>query len=140
MDPPTLIDTISGYFHRRSEVVAVYLYGSYAGNRPRRTSDVDIGVLLSPDGQDIEREKRLQYMLELSRILRKDMHVVVMNSAGEELVKQIFSKGKCILVNDRESFSRYRTYAYIRIAEFAYYRDLLQKAFIRKLTGDRFNG
>jgi len=34
-------------------------------------------------------------MVELSRILRKDIHPVILNSAGEELLRQIFLKGKC---------------------------------------------
>ena len=58
-------------------------------------SDIDIGILLDRNDRDFAKEKRSNYIVELSRILRKDIHLVILNSAGEELLRQIFLKGKC---------------------------------------------
>jgi predicted nucleotidyltransferase len=41
-----LINKLKGYFKDKSEVIAVYLFGSQATDKTRRASDVDIGVLL----------------------------------------------------------------------------------------------
>jgi hypothetical protein len=73
--------------------------------------------------------------VELSRLLRKDLHLVVMNAASQELLRQIFSKGVCIQVNDRGELARFRMVQFSRIADFAYYRKQMQRGLIRKVMG-----
>lgn len=133
-----LNEKIASYFEDCPEVAAVYLFGSYARNRPRFTSDVDIAVILVKcDKANLER---LQYMLDLARMLRKDIHPVIMNTANEELLTQIFSKGRCIQVNDAKALSRFRSSAFAKIAEFGYYRESLQTGLIRKLREEAQGG
>lgn len=139
-DLQVMEDKLGEYFAGKAEVVAAYLFGSYARKKNRLMSDVDIAVILTNTGKDLANQKRLQYMVELSRILRKDIHPVIMNTASEELLRKIFSKGKCIQVNDSRALSRYRTYAIAQIAEFGHYRETLQKGFIQKLKEEGQNG
>jgi hypothetical protein len=72
-------------------------------------------------------------MVELGRLMRKDIDPVILNSASQELLRQIFSKGKCILVNDSKELARYKMVMFARIAEFAYYRNQMQLGLIRKI-------
>ena len=128
-----LIYKLKAYFGDRSEVVAVYLFGSQATNKTVRSSDVDIGILLDTYDRAIETEKRNQYLVELANILRKEVHPVILNSAGEELMRQIFLKGKCILVRSPEKLSLFKMTMYARIADFSYYRDQMQSGLIRNI-------
>ena len=128
-----LINKLKAYFGDRSEVVAVYLFGSQATNKTVRSSDVDIGILLDTYDRAIETEKRNQYLVELANILRKEVHPVILNSAGEELMRQIFLKGKCILVRNPEKLSLFKMTMYARIADFSYYRDQMQSGLIRNI-------
>ena len=127
-----LSKTISDYFKNKDEVIAVYLFGSYASENNRPFSDIDIGILLNLVDQKFANQQKIRYMTELSRILRKDIHPVILNSASEVLMKQIYSKGKCILINDSKELSKYKMTMYARIADFAYYLDKMQKGFIRR--------
>ena len=77
--------------------------------------------------------RREQYMVELSRLLRKDVHPVILNSAGEGLMKQIFSRGKCIALNNPEKYSLFRTTMFSRIVEFSYLKRQMQAGLTRKL-------
>ena len=128
-----LIYKLKAYFGDRSEVVAVYLFGSQATNKTGPSSDVDIGILLDTYDRAIETEKRNQYLVELANILRKEVHPVILNSAGEELMRQIFLKGKCILVRNPEKLSLFKMTMYARIADFSYYRDQMQSGLIRNI-------
>jgi len=56
-----------------------------------------------------------------------------MNTAGEELLRQIFSTGICILVNDQKVLSRFKTAAFSRIAAFSMYQTQIHKGFISSL-------
>lgn len=128
-----LIEKIKAYFEDKDEIVAVYLFGSYAQQKQRDRSDVDIGILFENAEPKSFKEKRNLYMVELSRILRKDIHPVILNLAGEELLRQIFLKGKKIIVNDKKKFSQYCMIMMSKIVEFNYYKNQMQTGFLKKL-------
>lgn len=125
---------IADYFSHRKEVVAVYLFGSYARAQELPMSDVDVGILLDDAALPEALEKRDRYMVDLSRLLRKDIHPVILNSAGEGLMKQIFSRGKCIAENNHEKHILFRTAMFSRIVDFSYYKNQMQTGLSRKLT------
>ena len=128
-----LVNKLKAYFEDQSEVIAVYLFGSQATGEKDRSSDVDLGVLIDTHDRMIEVEKRTLYMVDLATILRKEIHPVILNSAGEELMRQIFLKGKCILVRDPQKLSLFKMTMFARIADFSYYRDQMQSGLIRNI-------
>ena len=130
------IEKIAEYFADNKDVVAVYLFGSHAEGKERPMSDIDIGILLDSGLGSHLREERNRYMSDLSRLLRKDIHPVIINCAGEELMKQIFSRGKCIRVNDSGKHSHFRTVMFSRIAEFGYYKRQMQAGLAMKIMED----
>ena len=88
-----LTTCLTDYFKEKPEIIAVYLFGSRAMQRKDPSSDVDIGILMDTNDRSMEMEKRNQYMLDLANILRKEIHPVLLNTAGEELMRHIFAKG-----------------------------------------------
>ena len=114
-------------------MIAVYLFGPYSRGKMHHLSDIDIGVLLDQNNKEFQKAKRKKYMNDLPRILRKDIHLVFLNSGSEELMKQIYSKGKCILSNDAAKLARYNMVMMARIADYGYYRNKMQSGFIRKV-------
>lgn len=128
-----LEENIRVYFRDKKEVIAIYLFGSHAKGKARPLSDIDVGILLDKNDRNFLKQRRKDYTIELGRALRKDIHPMILNLAGEELLKQIFSKGKCILINDAGKLALYRMVMFARIADFAYYRSQMQSGFIRKV-------
>ena len=124
---------IKSYFENKAEVIAVYLFGSYAIGQEQAFSDVDLGILFDEMDKDLSFKRRTDYLIELGRLLRKDIHPVILNSASEELLRQIFSKGKCILVNEVKKLAAHKMVMLVRIAEFAYYRNQIQSGLIKKV-------
>jgi predicted nucleotidyltransferase len=135
-----LEDTLKKYFAAQKDVVAVYLYGSHAGGKERLDSDVDLAILLVPYHPKTEHAKRSLYMTELARLTRKIIHPVILNSAGEALLKQILEKGKCMQVNDPKALSRFRMTAIARIADYGYYQQLFQRGVVRQIMGEETHG
>jgi predicted nucleotidyltransferase len=124
---------LKNFFKEKPEIIAVYLFGSQATDKAGRSSDVDIGVLLDTGERVPQIEKRNQYMVELANILRKEIHIVILNLAGEELMRQIFAKGTCILVKDQKKLSLFKMTMFSRIADFGYYRRRMQSGLIRNI-------
>jgi predicted nucleotidyltransferase len=129
-----LITHLKNYFQEKPEIIAVYLFGSQAAAKSGRSSDVDVGILLDTVDKTLEIEKKSQYMLELANILRKEIHPVILNSAGEELMRQIFAKGKCLLVKDQKKLALFKMTMFARIADYDYYRSQLQAGLIRNIV------
>ena len=54
-----LEETIKTYFKRHSEVIAVYLFGSYSRGKMHHLSDIDIGVLLDQNNKEFQKANNL---------------------------------------------------------------------------------
>ena len=128
-----LTTRLKQYFKDKPEVIAVYLFGSQATGKKKRSSDVDVGILLNTKDRATEIEKRNQYMVDLADILRKEIHPIILNSAGEELIRQIFTKGDCILIKNQKKLSLFKMTMFARIADFGYYRNQMQSGLIRSI-------
>lgn len=131
-----IVEKVTPFFEDQPEVIAVYLFGSHARGREQRDSDLDLAVLLEHGEVPHLNELKRQYTIALARMLREDLHLVIMNTAGEQLVAQIFKYGQCILNQKPESLSRFKMVSYAMIAEFAHHRDQMKKGFIRRLFGE----
>ena len=128
-----LIEKLTAYFKTKSEIIAVYIFGSYAKGQEHHSSDIDIGLLYDIRDSAVIKKKVDTVMTDLSRILRKDIHPVILNLAGEELLRQVFLKGKCILVKNPGKLTRFKMTTFSRIADFAYYKNQMQSGLIRNI-------
>jgi len=128
-----IIHHIGDCFRSKPEIAAVYLFGSFARGGERPFSDLDLGLVFERCTRSVAAAMMERYCMELSKLTRKDPHLVAMNCASELLLKQIFAKGRCILVNNSKTLSIFRMKAYAQIADFGYHRATLEKGFIQKL-------
>jgi predicted nucleotidyltransferase len=128
-----LTTTIAGYYAQRKEVAAVYLFGSFAYGNPGPSSDLDLGLLFEPGDRQSILQQLDQHLVELSRLLRRDLHLVPLNLAGEVLLKQVFAKGRCIIINNPKQHALFEMIAYAKIADFGYHRQRFQTGFARKI-------
>jgi len=126
-------ENIKSFFENKKDIVAVYLFGSHAEGRERLSSDVDLAILFDNRGREAVNQLLDKYLVDLSRCLRKDIHLTAMDFAGEELLKQIFKKGKCLVVNDSKKLAYFKMMALSKISSFHYYRSQMQSGIIRKV-------
>ena len=133
-------DTISHYFKIRQEVIAVYLFGSHAVGKERPFSDVDIGIIITHRDMSRSFDLQSQYTVELGRQLRKDLHIVILNTAGELLLKQVYQKGRLICVNDEPQLMQFKMIHFSMIAEFGYYLNMTQAGFRRRVLEEHSIG
>ena len=132
--PKSMIESrIKDYFNDRAHIAAVYLFGSHAVGKERSDSDVDIAILFKTRDPDVIRNLIDTYLIELSRLLKKDIHPVVLNHAGELLLRQVLKKGKCIVVNDQRLLASFRMSAFAKIFDFSYYHALMQSGLIKSV-------
>ena len=130
-------ENIKSFFENEKDIVAVYLFGSYAGGKERTSSDVDLAILFDNRDRETVNQRLDKYLVALSRNLRKDVHLTTMDFAGEEILKQIFKKGKCVVVNDPKKMAYFKMMALSKIVSFHYYHSQMQSGVVRKVMEGR---
>lgn len=137
MSTEELKNSIAAYCATRPEIVACYLFGSRATGKEQPGSDADIAFLLeraiaASDYYDL----KMAYYSDLERLLRLDIHPLVLNDAGEIVLGQVFGKGVVVYDNDPEALRSFRRHKLPLIAEFSYYIDMRLNRLRSRYGGD----
>jgi len=105
-----LREILKDYFKARKDIAFAFLFGSTAKGRIRKGGDVDVAVYFSPE-KDVEWEainKRYagesRIALDLERLLKKEVDLVVLNRAKAMLADEIIRSGDPIIIKDRGVF------------------------------------
>lgn len=129
-------DTIRDYFVTKKNVLCVYLFGSVATRKESKFSDVDIAVLFGTDvSQEEYSQKSLSIMDELSRILDRDIDVVVLNKASSFLKFQIIKYGLRIYEHPERTEHGFEARTIVEYLDFLPLRRRLETALINNIKG-----
>ncbi len=92
------------FFQRKKFVELAYLFGSAAKGKHNKLSDIDIGVYLSENlSQKEKNQKRLELIAGLTTLLKSDkVDLVVMNGASAAVNFEIIKANAPIFVRNRE--------------------------------------
>jgi len=116
---------IAAYCATCPEIMACYLFGSRAAGKERAGSDVDVAFLLGATIPPADYfNLKMTYYLGLERVLRLDIHPLIMNDAGEVVLGQVFGKGDVVYLKGAEELRGFRRRKLPQIAEFSYYIDM----------------
>lgn len=129
-------EAVKHYFLSKKDVAAVYLFGSFAKGKERPMSDVDIGILLEPDRLNSKNDVMDTTLVQLGRILRKDIHPVILNDSNTVILKQIFKNGRPILIRNRKFHRAFKALAISRIADFNYYLQQMHNRITHRILED----
>jgi len=91
-----IIFALRHYFALRENVLFAYLFGSYAREKEKKGSDIDIAVYLSSASEDEFLKYKLDFKAELEEVFKKPVDVVIMNTAPPLLNHEIFKEGVLI--------------------------------------------
>ena len=105
-----MLESLKTYFEGRDDIAFAFLFGSAARGRVRREGDVDIAVYFKPEkeveweafNKTYEGENRIA--LDLERLLKKEVDLVVLNRARAVIADEIIRKGKPLILRDRGIF------------------------------------
>jgi predicted nucleotidyltransferase len=135
-----LENKIAEYFKCKKDISAVYLFGSIADRKEKRFSDIDIGILFNYRALKTAHATQSACIMELGRILRKDIHPVILNTAGEIFLEQILKKGKCLVVNNEKENISFKMISLSKIMDFSYLYRQIQSRFTKSLMKERSDG
>ena len=110
---PDQLQMVAALLAADSDMVAAYLFGSFAKGTESAASDLDVAVLLGAGVDRTEHSDRaIQLSLVLSKRLGREVDLVILNAAPPFLKFQIFRYGTPILEIGRAS-CRERVYVLV---------------------------
>ena len=122
---------IIDYFSNREDILSVYLFGSIVSGKADKKSDVDIAVFLRKDVRKEDYAEKIILMTdELSRILDKEIDIVVLNNANTFLKFQIIKNGVRLLECERIDNRRFEASAIIEYLDFLPIRRKMEESLI----------
>ena len=93
-----MINRIKSYLLSNQNIIFGYLFGSYSKNEQTALSDIDIALYLN----DTSFDSKLQINYELSKLLKKDVDLVVLNDVKNiYLLEEILKNGVVIKENEK---------------------------------------
>ncbi|MCG2813747.1 MAG: nucleotidyltransferase domain-containing protein, partial [Thermodesulfovibrionales bacterium] len=110
------VERLKDYLYSRNDVIAAYIFGSYASKRPGPLSDIDIAVLLK---SSINSKNcgfiKLNIITDLIEVLSSDkVDIVILNVASPLLSHEIIKKGILLFSKDEEKCREYTAKATMR--------------------------
>lgn len=102
-----MLKVLKDYFEARKDIAFAFLFGSVARGKIREEGDIDIAVYFWPEkeveweaiGKTYKGERRIA--LDLERLLKKEVDLIVLNRARAILADEIVRKGEPIVIKDR---------------------------------------
>lgn len=129
-----IAEKLMDYFSHCAEVRRAYLFGSAAKNKLRPDSDVDVAVVLSEEvSTDRFFNYRLKAMTDISRLLHREIDVIVLNEAPNLLAYQILKYGVRIYEQNGERDRRLEVKVLMEYFDFLPYRRRCEDAMIQHL-------
>ncbi len=122
-----LIEKISDVCRQEEAIVAVYLFGSFASEKMRPGSDIDIGLLLEPGKEDAFL--LLELAASLERACDCPVDLVLLNHAGEVLKYRVRRNGYLIFERDPGMRKQFEVLGRKLFEDFLY----LHKRYIRSV-------
>lgn len=110
-------EIISTIKTRIPDVMAIYIFGSYADDTSNAESDIDVAFLAKESFGNIERWKLQEHMAQR---LKKDVDLIDMRQASTIMKKQVIENGERIFViqeNEVEWFESLSIWLYIDLME-----------------------
>ncbi len=114
------LSAISRYAATVEDIVAVYVFGSYAREQAGPLSDIDVAVLLRPTvAAERYLDARLQCMHDMANILqRNDVDIVILNEAPLALGYRVLRDGKLLFCGDRATLTAFKATTITRYLDF----------------------
>lgn len=111
-------------------ILFAYIFGSYAQNRIREDSDIDIAIYLK---NKIEIDEYLSMKMDLSEVTKREIDLVVLNDATPLLKYEIYKNNILLFTRDKTIESKYKVKTLFEYNDMKRYLDLSYDKTIERL-------
>lgn len=111
-------------------IIFAYIFGSYAKNKLRKDSDLDLAVYLQ---NDIDTYDYLDMKRRLTEKLKREVDLIILNTAPPLLRYEIYKNNILLYTHSKTRESRYKVETLFQYSDMKKYLDLSYDKTIERL-------
>lgn len=115
------------------EIIFAYIFGSYANDKYRETSDVDIAIYLK---KDLNPNEYLNIKADLRESLKKEVDLLILNNARPLLKYEIYKNHILLFSRDKSMEGRYKVKTLYEYNDIKRYLNLSYEKTIERLKDE----
>lgn len=140
-----LVAVIKTTIMRHPHVVFAYLFGSVVKGTAHGNSDVDVAVYYSPEANDATGnsdtvDRQIELGLELERVLKRPVDVVVLNRVSIDLRQNVLAHGRLLMCIDHRALTEFKLSHLHRYQDFMMLEPIFRRYRLRRIKEGRFGG
>ena len=126
VDKEIIIQNLKKYFLKQTEVIAVYIFGSFNRGTFNNSSDIDVALMLNEDYDKFAAfNLKLRVKEELEKLLTYEVDVIIFSQVNLRLQHQIL-KGELILGKNNIKRIRREQRAIDQYLDMRYFYDIYE--------------
>lgn len=129
-------NTLKEFFSGKEGILCAYLFGSIAADKDNLYSDVDIAVLYGDSVAPSEyTDKQIDLSVELSRLLDRNVDIIILNNAGPYLKFQVIKGGIRVYEEPKRNNRAFEARSMLEYFDFLPVKNMLEASLIRNIRG-----
>lgn len=126
-------------FSKKTDILLVYLFGSYSKKTHNKLSDIDFAILLHENVKDFYFKKQMEYLgLLIDIFKRDDIDLVILNKASFLLQFKIIKSGTLIYSKNEQTRIRFEEKVIRNYLDIKPLYDYYNKYLIRRIDEGKF--
>lgn len=111
-------------------IIFAYIFGSFARDKIRTDSDIDIAIYLE---NKLDSDLYLKIKMDLTEELKREVDLIILNNATPFLKYEIYKNNILIFTRDKNIETRYKVKTLFEYNDMKKYLDLSYNSMIKRL-------
>jgi len=132
------LDELTRFLKKEKAVLAAYLFGSYAKNRPKPSSDLDLAFLTTyPKSTKKRFEQRMRLSGELSHVLGRNVDLIFLEESSDLLGYEVLKTGKLVYESNKDKHREAVAKIVMKYLDFQYIQKIMEQGLVRAIKQGR---
>jgi len=116
------------------KIMYAVVFGSYGSKTQWKESDIDIGLKLKESPKNFRENLKISTKIseDLGKILKREVDVIILNSASLGLKFEIFETGKVVFYKSKHEFLEDKTNIIANYHDFRFFIEPLYKKLVSR--------
>lgn len=118
--PDEIFEKLKEFLEKDPNISFAFVFGSAAEGRLRKDSDIDLAIYVT---KELEPLEYLKLPTKLSDLIKREVHLIVLNKASSLLRHRIMKERKILFIKDFDTYAKFREKTMTDYEEYLYISD-----------------
>jgi len=115
-----ILKRLKKFLEKDPNILFALVFGSAASGKFKKDSDIDIAIYVK---EDLEPSEYLKLVTNLCDLVKREVHLIVLNKASPLLRHQVMKEKKILFIKDFDIYANFREKTMTDYDEYLYVSD-----------------